>query len=71
VKKKVSDIIPELLEDVGVFNCTEYCEVPEPEFSLTLNPEGNRFSKKVWQALQQNNLMVKTFSYLEIVQNLR
>lgn len=50
--EKISDIVPELLED-AVYQLQEYFEGTRKEFSLTLNPEGTEFQKKVWQALQQ------------------
>ncbi|MCM4172149.1 methylated-DNA--[protein]-cysteine S-methyltransferase [Arenibacter sp. TNZ] len=67
-EEKVSDIIPELLEDV-VYQLQEYFEGSRTEFSLTLNPEGTDFQKKVWQALQQIPYG-KTFSYLELSKTL-
>lgn len=67
-EEKVSDIIPELLEDV-VYQLQEYFEGSRTEFSLTLNPEGTDFQKKVWQALQQIPYG-KTISYLELSKTL-
>ncbi|MCM4150136.1 methylated-DNA--[protein]-cysteine S-methyltransferase [Arenibacter sp. N53] len=63
-EEKVSDIIPELLED-AVYQLQEYFEGSRTEFSLALNPEGTDFQIKVWQALQQIPYG-KTVSYLEL-----
>ena len=43
-EEKVSDIVPELLED-AVYQLREYFEGCRKEFSLTLNPEGTDFQK--------------------------
>ena len=63
-EEKVSDIIPELLED-AVYQLQEYFEGSRTEFCLALNPEGTDFQIKVWQALQQIPYG-KTVSYLEL-----
>ena len=63
-EEKVSDIVPELLED-AVYQLREYFEGCRKEFSLTLNPEGTDFQKRVWQALQHIPFG-KTVSYLEL-----
>ncbi len=67
-EEKVSDIIPEVLED-AVYQLEEYFEGSRTEFSLTLNPEGTDFQIKVWQALQQIPYG-KTVSYLELSKTL-
>ncbi|MBC8767472.1 methylated-DNA--[protein]-cysteine S-methyltransferase [Arenibacter sp. BSSL-BM3] len=67
-EEKVSDIIPELLED-AVYQLQEYFEGSRTEFSLALNPEGTDFQIKVWQALQKIPYG-KTVSYLELSKTL-
>lgn len=67
-EEKVSDIIPELLED-AVYQLQEYFEGSRTEFSLALNPEGTNFQIKVWQALQKIPYG-KTVSYLELSKTL-
>ena len=47
-----SDVIPEVLDD-AVYQLQEYFEGKRQAFSLTLNPEGTDFQKKVWDALLQ------------------
>ena len=49
-KEKVTDIIPEILEDC-VIQLNEYFEDSREQFSLKLNPQGTDFQKKVWKAL--------------------
>src|SRR5690606_17484373 len=61
--EKLSDIIPEVLED-AVYQLREYFEGARKEFSLTLNPEGTEFQKTVWKALERIPYG-KTLSYLE------
>lgn len=61
--EKLSDIIPEVLED-AVYQLREYFEGARKEFSLTLNPEGTEFQKSVWKALERIPYG-KTLSYLE------
>ena len=67
-EEQVSDIIPELLEDV-VYQLQEYFEGSRTEFSLALNPEGTEFQIKVWQALTQIPYG-KTVSYLDLSKSL-
>ncbi|MCP4977041.1 MAG: methylated-DNA--[protein]-cysteine S-methyltransferase [Maribacter sp.] len=59
-----SPIIPEILED-AVYQLQEYFKGQRDSFSLTLNPAGTDFQKKVWDALQQIPYG-KTISYLEL-----
>ena len=60
----LTDVIPESLED-AVYQLNEYFEGKRTEFSLTLNPEGTEFRKKVWTELQ-NIPYGKSKSYLEL-----
>ena len=60
----LTDVIPESLED-AVYQLNEYFEGKRTEFSLTLNPEGTEFQKKVWSELQ-NIPYGKSKSYLEL-----
>lgn len=62
--KKTTEVVPEILED-AVYQLQEYFEGRRKSFSLTLNPEGTDFQKKVWTALQQIPYG-KTVSYLEL-----
>lgn len=67
-EEKVSDIIPEALEDC-VFQLNEYFEGTRKEFSLKLNPQGTVFQNSVWNAL----LTIpygKTTSYLSLSKQL-
>lgn len=67
-EEKVSDIIPEALEDC-VFQLNEYFEGTRKEFSLKLNPQGTAFQNSVWNAL----LTIpygKTTSYLALSKQL-
>jgi methylated-DNA-[protein]-cysteine S-methyltransferase len=66
--EKLTDIIPEELED-AVYQLHEYFEGKRTQFSLTLNPEGTDFQKKVWLALEHIPYG-KTISYLELSKNL-
>lgn len=66
--EKTTEIIPELLED-AVYQLQEYFEGKRKSFSLTLNPEGTNFQKKVWTALQEIPYG-KTVSYLELSKTL-
>ena len=63
-----SDVIPEILED-AVYQLQEYFEGKRESFSLSLNPIGTAFQKKVWQALQDIPYG-KTISYLELSKSL-
>ncbi len=60
----VSTVIPELLEDAD-YQLQEYFEGTRDSFSLTLNPNGTDFQKRVWEALQDIPYG-KTLSYLEL-----
>ena len=66
--EQVSDIVPEILEEAA-YQLREYFEGTRKEFSLTLNPEGTDFQKKVWQTLQQIPYG-KTVSYLALSKTL-
>jgi methylated-DNA-[protein]-cysteine S-methyltransferase len=61
-------VIPELLED-AVYQLREYFEGERKTFSLTLNPTGTDFQKRVWEELQQIPYG-KTISYLELSKKL-
>ncbi|MDV7137497.1 methylated-DNA--[protein]-cysteine S-methyltransferase [Maribacter sp. TH_r10] len=63
-----SDVIPEVLDD-AVYQLQEYFERKRQAFSLTLNPEGTDFQKKVWDALLQIPFG-KTISYLQLSKTL-
>ncbi|MFT4832735.1 MAG: methylated-DNA-[protein]-cysteine S-methyltransferase [Psychroserpens sp.] len=63
-EEKLTDVIPEELED-AVYQLKEYFEGKRSQFSLTLNPVGTDFQKKVWEALEQIPYG-KTISYLEL-----
>ncbi|RTE54990.1 methylated-DNA--[protein]-cysteine S-methyltransferase [Arenibacter aquaticus] len=67
-EKKISTTIPEVLED-AVYQLQEYFKGARQEFSLSLNPEGTEFQKKVWKALPQIPYG-KTISYLELAKTL-
>ncbi|MGY8914864.1 MAG: methylated-DNA--[protein]-cysteine S-methyltransferase [Flavobacteriales bacterium] len=67
-EEKLTDVIPEELED-AVYQFNEYFEGKRTQFSLTLNPEGTDFQKKVWEALEQIPYG-KTVSYLELSKTL-
>ena len=61
-------IVSEVLEDAA-YQLQEYFEGKREVFSLTLNPEGTDFQKKVWTALQKIPFG-KTTSYLELSKTL-
>ncbi len=61
-------VIPELLED-AVYQLQEYFEGTRDSFSLTLNPNGTDFQKRVWDALQAIPYG-KTVSYLDLSKTL-
>jgi methylated-DNA-[protein]-cysteine S-methyltransferase len=63
-EEKLTDVIPEELED-AVYQINEYFEGKRTQFSLTLNPEGTDFQKKVWEALEQIPYG-KTVSYMDL-----
>ncbi|EAR02660.1 methylated-DNA--[protein]-cysteine S-methyltransferase [Maribacter sp. HTCC2170] len=64
----ISTVIPESLED-SVYQLQEYFKGDREAFSLTLNPNGTEFQKKVWKALEQIPFG-KTVSYLELSKTL-
>ncbi|WP_026809402.1 methylated-DNA--[protein]-cysteine S-methyltransferase [Arenibacter latericius] len=66
--EKLSDILPEVLED-AVYQLREYFEGRRTQFSLLLNPQGTDFQKRVWQALEQIPYG-KTTSYMELSKTL-
>lgn len=68
IEEKTTAVIPEVLED-GVYQLQEYFEGKRKNFSLTLNPQGTDFQKKVWDALLQIPYG-KTTSYLELSKKL-
>ncbi|WP_034646523.1 methylated-DNA--[protein]-cysteine S-methyltransferase [Cellulophaga geojensis] len=61
---EITEVIPEVLED-AVYQLQEYFRGERTTFSLTLNPAGTDFQKKVWDALLQIPYG-KTYSYLEL-----
>ncbi|WP_397364284.1 methylated-DNA--[protein]-cysteine S-methyltransferase [Olleya sp. R77988] len=67
-KEKVTDIIPDVLEDC-VIQLNEYFEGKREQFSLKLNPQGTIFQKHVWEELQ-NIPYGKTTSYLSLSKKL-
>ncbi|MEJ1221590.1 methylated-DNA--[protein]-cysteine S-methyltransferase [Sediminicola sp. 1XM1-17] len=67
-QEKLTDIIPEELEDAA-YQLQEYFEGKRTQFSLSLNPEGTEFQKKVWEALQQIPYG-KTVSYMDLSKDL-
>ncbi|APX98996.1 methylated-DNA--[protein]-cysteine S-methyltransferase [Lacinutrix venerupis] len=66
--EKVSDIIPEVLEDC-VLQLKEYFQGEREIFSLKLNPKGTIFQERVWAALQTIPYG-KTTSYLQLSRQL-
>ena len=65
---KVSEIIPETLRDC-VIQLKEYFQGTRNQFSLTLNPKGTDFQKKVWNELQKIPYG-KTITYLDLAKKL-
>lgn len=63
-----STVIPEVLED-AVYQLREYFDEKRQSFSLTLNPTGTDFQKRVWDELQ-NIPFGKTVSYLDLSKTL-
>jgi len=63
-----STVIPEILED-AVYQLQEYFEGTRDSFSITLNPHGTDFQRRVWDALQEIPYG-KTVSYLELSKSL-
>lgn len=66
--EKVSDLIPEVLEDC-VLQLNEYFQGTREQFSLKLNPQGTVFQERVWDALLSIPYG-KTTSYLELSKQL-
>ncbi|WP_055447396.1 methylated-DNA--[protein]-cysteine S-methyltransferase [Lacinutrix mariniflava] len=66
--EKVSDIIPEVLEDC-VLQLNEYFKGERQQFSLELNPKGTVFQERVWDALSTIPYG-KTTSYLQLSRQL-
>ncbi|PCJ97616.1 MAG: cysteine methyltransferase [Flavobacteriaceae bacterium] len=67
-ENKTTGIIPEVLED-AVYQLNEYFEGKRTNFSLSLNPQGTDFQKRVWTELQ-NIPYGKTISYLDLSKKL-
>lgn len=67
-EEKITDIIPEVLEDC-VIQLNEYFEGTRKQFSLTLNPEGTNFQKQIWKLLEQIPYG-KTISYVDLSKQL-
>jgi len=67
-QEEINSVIPEVLED-AVYQLNEYFEGNRKNFSLTLNPSGTPFQKRVWEALVQIPYG-KTVSYLELSKKL-
>ena len=63
-EEKVTDIIPDVLEDC-VLQLNEYFEGKREQFSLNLNPQGTIFQKHVWEVLQTIPYG-KTTTYLQM-----
>lgn len=66
--EKLTQIIPGVLED-AVYQLQEYFEGKRKTFSLTLNPQGTDFQKRVWATLQEIPYG-KTVSYLNLSKTL-
>jgi methylated-DNA-[protein]-cysteine S-methyltransferase len=62
--EKVSDIIPEKLQDC-VYQLRDYFQGERENFSLKINPKGTEFQKRVWGELLTIPFG-KTLSYLEL-----
>lgn len=67
-EEKETEIIPLSLQDC-VQQLQDYFEGNRKSFSLTLNPKGTSFQKKVWNELQ-NIPFGKTITYLELSKRL-
>lgn len=67
-ENKTTGIIPEVLED-AVYQLNEYFEGKRTDFSLSLNPQGTDFQKRVWAELE-NIPYGKTISYLDLSKKL-
>lgn len=66
--EKITDLVPEVLED-AIYQLQEYFKGKRESFSLTLNPQGTDFQRKVWATLQEIPYG-KTVSYLELSKTL-
>ncbi|MEK6152725.1 methylated-DNA--[protein]-cysteine S-methyltransferase [Flavobacteriaceae bacterium 3-367] len=64
----IDPVIPQVLED-AVYQLQEYFDGKRKDFSLTLNPQGTEFQKRVWEALQHIPFG-RTVSYLELSKTL-
>ena len=60
----LNDVIPECLQEV-VYQLEEYFQGKRKTFSVTLNPEGTEFQKKIWEELL-NIPYGETISYLAL-----
>ncbi|MGZ0016074.1 methylated-DNA--[protein]-cysteine S-methyltransferase [Yeosuana sp. AK3] len=67
-EEKETDIIPVELEDC-VIQLHEYFKGSRTQFTLSLNPEGTSFQKKVWKQLELIPYG-KTITYLELSKQL-
>ncbi|MGI9552359.1 MAG: methylated-DNA--[protein]-cysteine S-methyltransferase [Aurantibacter sp.] len=67
-EEEFTKIIPEVLEDAS-YQLGEYFEGKRKNFSLSLNPQGTDFQKKVWDALLDIPFG-KTTSYLQLSKTL-
>lgn len=67
-EEEFTEIVPEVLEDVA-YQLGEYFDGKRQSFSLSLNPQGTDFQKKVWDALVDIPFG-KTISYLELSKTL-
>ncbi len=63
-EEKVTDIIPEILEDCAI-QLHEYFKGTRQQFNLKLDAHGTDFQKKVWKVLRQIPYG-KTTTYLEL-----
>tara|TARA_R110002020_G_scaffold122487_6_gene277948 strand:+ start:81866 stop:82342 length:477 start_codon:yes stop_codon:yes gene_type:complete len=63
-----TDILPEVLEDAA-YQLREYFDGRRQTFSLSLNPEGTEFQKKVWKELLTIPFG-KTVSYMDLSKKL-
>ena len=64
----LTDILPEVLEDAA-YQLREYFDGRRQTFSLSLNPEGTEFQKKVWKELLSIPFG-KTVSYMDLSKKL-
>ncbi|MEH6679672.1 MAG: methylated-DNA--[protein]-cysteine S-methyltransferase [Sediminicola sp.] len=63
-----TDILPKVLEDAA-YQLREYFDGRRQTFSLSLNPEGTEFQKKVWKELLTIPFG-KTVSYMDLSKKL-